>query len=66
MHANDLIINHSSARKAVESVAKLFPHFDREASAAFIVKSINSIDTSTFVVSSQEEEIFGILDFVCE
>ncbi len=66
MHANDLIINDCSAWKAVESVAKLFPHFYGEASTAFIIKSVDSIDTSTFVVSSQEEEIFRILDFVRE
>ena len=66
MHANDLIIDHSSAWKAIKGVAKLFPHLNRETSAALIVKPIDPIDTSTFVVSSQEEEIFRILDFVCE
>lgn len=64
MHAYDLIIDHGSAWKTVKSVAKLFPHLYRKASAAFIIKSVNSIDTSTFMVASQEKEILRILDFV--
>lgn len=66
MHADNLIINYRSAWKAVESVAKLFPHFYREAPTAFIIKSVDTIDSGTFMVSSQEEEIFRILDFVRE
>ena len=64
MHANDLIIDNGSARKAVEGIAKLFPHLNREASTAFIIKSVDAVDTSTLVVSSQQKEVFRILDFV--
>lgn len=66
MHANNLIIDHSTTWQAVEGITKLFPHLDREAATAFIVKAINSVDSSTFMVTSQEEEVLRIFDFVGE
>lgn len=33
---------------------------------AFIVEAIDSIDASALVVTTKQEEIFRILDFVCE
>ncbi len=64
MHTNDLVINHGTTWKAVKGVTKLFPHLDREATAAFIVEPIDAVDSCTFVVPPQEEEIFGVFDFV--
>lgn len=64
MHANDLIVNDSGAGQAVEGVAKLFPHFDREATTAFVVKAVNSIYPGALVVAAQQEEVFGVLDLV--
>jgi hypothetical protein len=53
MHTNNLVINDSAARKTVEGVAKLLPHLDGKSTTAFIVKSINSVDSGTLVVSSK-------------
>lgn len=64
MHANNFIINYCTTRQAIEGVAKLLPHFHRVSTATFIVESIDTIDTSAFVVSSQQKEIFWVLDFV--
>ena len=64
MHANNLVINNSATRETVEGIAKLLPHLDREAAAAFVIKAINPIDSGAFVVSSQEEKVFWVLDFV--
>jgi hypothetical protein len=64
MHANDLIINNGATRQAVEGVAKLLPHFDGEATTAFVVESVYTVNSSTFMISSQKKEIFWILDFV--
>jgi hypothetical protein len=66
MHANDFIINHGAARQAVESIAKLLPHFDRKPTTTLIIKAIDSINASAFVVSAQEEKVFGVLDLVGE
>ena len=64
MHANDFVINDGCAGQAIEGVAELLPHFDGKASTAFVIKAINAIDSGAFVVSAQEKEIFGVLDFV--
>lgn len=64
MHTDNLVINDSRAGQAVERVAKLLPHFDRKAAAAFVIKTINAVNTGTLVVATQKKEIFGILDFV--
>jgi hypothetical protein len=66
MHAHNFIINNRCTRQNVERVAEDFPHFDTVTSAAFIVKSINTIDTTGFVISSEDEKIFRVLYLVCE
>jgi len=66
VHANDLIINHSRTWKTIEGIAKLFPHLYREAPTTFIIKTVNPINASTFMVSTQKEEIFRVLNFVRE
>ena len=64
MHADNLIINHSTTWQAVESIAKLLPHLDREAATTLIVKAVNSVDPGAFVVTSQKEKVLRIFNFV--
>lgn len=64
MHANDFVVNDGSARQAIEGVTELLPHFDREATTALVVKSVDAINACAFVISSQEKEILRILNFV--
>jgi hypothetical protein len=66
MHTKDLFINDSSARKAVETVSEGLPELDAEAPLAFIIETIDPVDGSTFVISTQDKEVFRILDFVCQ
>jgi len=64
VHANDFVVNDGGTGQTVEGVAKLLPHFDRVAATALIVKAVNAVDAGALVVSAEEEEIFGVLDFV--
>lgn len=64
MHADDLVVDQSSDRQAVEALSEHFPQFDAVPSLAFVVESINSIDSCAFVVSSQQEEVLWVLDLV--
>ena len=64
MHTDNLIVNDGTAGQTVEGIAKLLPHFDREPTTALIVKPINPIDPSALMVSTQQEKVLGILDFV--
>ena len=66
MHGENLFVNDCCNGQAVEAVRKRLPELDIVPSLAFIVKSIDSIDGGAFVVSSQDEEVFGILDLVGE
>ena len=64
MHANDFVINDGTTWEAVEGIAKLFPHFYRETAATFIVESVDTVNTGTLVITSQEEKVFWVLDLV--
>jgi hypothetical protein len=64
MHAKDLILNNSSNWHVVKTVRKSLPKSDRMSSFALFVKSVDSIDAVRFVISSQNEEVIGILDLI--
>lgn len=32
----------------------------------FIIETVDPIDGGTFMISSKNKEVFGVLDFVCE
>jgi adenine/guanine phosphoribosyltransferase-like PRPP-binding protein len=51
MHAaNDFVINDSATPgKTIKGIAKLLPKFDQEVMTAFIVESIDPIDSHKFV-----------------
>jgi hypothetical protein len=66
VHGENLLIDDGSNRKAVEAVRKCLPQFDVVPSFAFIVKAVDTIDGSAFVITTQDEKVFGILDLVCE
>jgi hypothetical protein len=64
VHADDLIIDHSCTGKTVEDTAERLPDFNAVATTAFIVESVNAIDARCFVVTTKNEEVFWVLDFV--
>lgn len=66
MHADDLVINHGTTGQAIERVAKLLPHFDRKTATALVIKSVDAVDPSAFVISTQKEKVLRVLDFVSE
>jgi len=66
MHAEDLLVNDGSNWQAVEAVGESLPQLDVVSSLALVVEPINSVNGSTLVVSSEEEEVLGVLDLVGE
>lgn len=64
MHAKYLVIDKCCHRQAVKAISECFPEFDVVASLAFIIKSINPIDTGTFMIASKEEEVLRVFNFV--
>ncbi|KAI6771988.1 hypothetical protein HG530_002946 [Fusarium avenaceum] len=64
MHGEDLLVDDSGDRKAVETIGKSLPQLDVVATLALVVKTIDTVDRSALVVTSEDEEVFGILDLV--
>lgn len=64
MHTKNFSFNNCSDRHIVKTVRKCFPKSNRVSSLTFFVESINSINTIRFMISSKNEEIVRIFDFV--
>mmetsp|Transcript_31876 Transcript_31876/g.38009 ORF Transcript_31876/g.38009 Transcript_31876/m.38009 type:complete len:86 (-) Transcript_31876:720-977(-) len=66
MHTNNLIINDRTTGQTIKGTAVTLPEFDGIPTAAFIVESVYAVDGGAFVVSAEDEEIFGVFDLVGE
>jgi hypothetical protein len=66
MHGEDLLVDDSSDGKAVEAIGKSLPQLDVVATLALVVKAIDTVDRGALVVTSEDEEVFGVLDLVGE
>jgi len=66
MHGEDLLINDSGNWQAIEAIRKCLPQLDVVTSLALIIETVDSVDGSTFMISSQDEEVLGVFDFVCQ
>ena len=64
VHGKDLFINDSCDRQAIETISECFPELDIIPPFAFVVKSIDSVDGGTFMITPEDEKILRILDFV--
>jgi len=60
--AEDLLVHYGRHGEAVEAVGEGFPQLYVVAPFTFIVKSVNSVDGRTFMVTSQQEKVLGIFD----
>ena len=66
MHTDDSVINDSRYRQTLKAVRKCPPETDAIPALALIIKPIDLVDVVCFVISSKEEEVVGIFDFICE
>lgn len=66
MHCEDLLIDDCSNGQAVEAVSKCLPQLDVVSTLALVVEAVDAIDTGTLVVASQDEEVLGVFDLVCQ
>jgi hypothetical protein len=64
VHAENLLVNDSGTREAVEAIREGLPKFDAESSFTLIVKSIDTVDRSTFMIAAENEKVLRVLDFV--
>lgn len=64
--AKDLFVNDGRAGQAVEAVREGLPQLDAEATFAFVVEAVDAVDGGAFVIAAEDEEVFGVFDFVGE
>lgn len=66
MHGEDLLVDDSGDRQAVEAIRKSLPELDVVTTLALIVEAVDTVDGGALVVSSQDEEVLGVLNLVCQ
>jgi hypothetical protein len=64
VHGEDLLINDGSNGKAVEAIGESLPELDVVPALALIVETVDTVNRGTLVVSTQNEEVLGVLDLV--
>ena len=64
MCAEDLLIDDSSNGKTIETVCERLPEFDVVSALTLIVETVDTVNRSTFVIASKDEEVFRIFHFV--
>ena len=64
MHGEDLLVNDSRDRQAVEAVREGLPQLDVIPALALIVETINAVDRSALMVATENEKVLGVLDLV--
>lgn len=66
VHGEDLLIDDGGNGQAVEAVGESLPKLDVIPPFALIVETVDSVNRSTLVVATKDEEVFGVFDLVCE
>jgi hypothetical protein len=66
MHSEDLLVDDGSDWQAIETVRKCLPKLNIIATLALIVETINTVDRGAFVITSEDEKVFRVLDLVCQ
>ena len=66
MHGEDLLIDNGGNGQAVEAIGKSLPKLDVVPPFALIVEAVDSVNRGALVVSTKDEEVFGVFDLVCE
>ena len=64
MNAEDFIVYNGCNWKTIKTLDKLFPKFERISSLALVIEAVDTVNRATFMVASQKEKVFWILDLV--
>jgi hypothetical protein len=64
VHGENLLVNDSGDGQAIEAVRKCLPKLDVVAALAFVIEAIDTVDRGALMVTSENEEVLGILDLV--
>jgi hypothetical protein len=66
VHRENLLVDDSGDGQTVEAVGEGLPQLDVVSALALVVEAVDAVDGGTFVVASEDEEVLGVLDLVCQ
>jgi len=66
VHGEDLLVDDSGDRQAVEAVGERLPQLDVVAPLALVVEAVDTVDGCALVVAAENEEVLRVLDLVRE
>ena len=66
VHGEDLLIDDGGDGQTVEAVGERLPQLDVVSPLALVVESVDAVDGRALVVATENEEVLGVLDLVCE
>ena len=66
MHAKNLFIDQGANGQTVENIGENFPKLNGVAALALVIETVNTVDLCALVVTSQQEEVFRVLDLITE
>ena len=64
MHREDLLVYDGRNRQAIEAVRERLPQLDVISALALVVEAVYTVDARAFVIAAEDEEIFGVFDFI--
>ena len=66
MTAKNLFVYNCCYRETIKTISENFPQFNGIFFFTLIIKTINSIDSRTFVVTPQQKKVFWVSDFISQ
>jgi len=66
VHRKDPVPDNGGDGHAVEAVRESPPEPDVVTAPAFIIEAIDAVDTGALVIATEQKEVLGELDLVCE
>lgn len=66
MHSKYLLVNDGSNWETIETIGEGLPQLDIVTSLAFIIKPVYAVDGGAFVITTEDEKVFWIFDFICQ
>lgn len=64
MHGEDLLIDNGRNWQTVEAVGERLPQLDVVPPLALVVEPVDPVDGRALVVTTEDEEVLGVLDLV--
>jgi len=64
MRTKDLLIHDGGTGETIETIGKGLPELDPKTALAFVIETVDAVDGGALVISSKDEEIFGVFDLI--